>query len=97
MENKSKSRVNLKDLSFSELEDLMNVLDAEKYRAKQVAEWIFKKGAVSIREMTSLSRDLRERLETVALVSVPEIKARVKSKRGDTVKYLFGLSDGQAV
>jgi len=97
MENKSKSRVNLKDLSFSELEDLMNVLGAEKYRAKQVAEWIFKKGAVLIHDMTSLSGDLRERLGTVAWISIPEIKASLKSKRGDTVKYLFGLSDGQAV
>jgi 23S rRNA (adenine2503-C2)-methyltransferase len=97
MENKSGSRVNLKDLSFSELEDFISVLGVEKYRANQVAEWVFKKGAVSIREMTNLSRDLRERLETVAWISVPEIKTSQRSKRGDTVKYLFGLPDGQAV
>lgn len=97
MENNSNFRVNLKSLSFDELEDFIKGLGVEKYRAKQVAEWVFKKGAASFREMTNLSIELRERLETVAWISSPEIKARLKSKRGDTVKYLFGLSDGQAV
>jgi 23S rRNA (adenine2503-C2)-methyltransferase len=105
MENKSKelidnnleSRVNLKDLSYPELEDFITGLGVEKYRTKQVAEWIFKRGASSFQEMTNLSREFRERLDTVARISAPEIKARLQSKRGDTVKYLFGLSDGQAV
>ncbi|MFX4261676.1 23S rRNA (adenine(2503)-C(2))-methyltransferase RlmN [Pelotomaculum propionicicum] len=105
MENKSKEfiahdsklRVNLKDLSCPELEDFIKGLGVEKYRTKQVAEWIFKRGAASFQEMTNLSRELRERLDTVARISAPEIKARLQSKRGDTVKYLFGLSDGQVV
>lgn len=97
MENNSKSRVNLKDLSFPELENFINSLGVEKYRAKQVAEWVFKKGAASFHEMTNLSVELRERLESVARISVPEIKARLISKRGDTAKYLFALSDGHAV
>lgn len=97
MENNFKFRVNLKSLSFSELEDFIKGLGLEKYRAKQVAEWIFKKGAASFHEMTNLSIDLRERLEAVSWISAPEIKAKLRSKRGDTVKYLFGLSDGQAV
>ncbi len=95
MENNSKSRINLKDLSFSELEIFINSLGVEKYRTKQVAEWIFKKGAASFHEMTNLSMDLRVRLESASRIGVPEIKARLISKRGDTVKYLFGLSDGQ--
>src|SRR5665647_2377161 len=97
MENNFNSRINLKDLSFSELENFINSLGVEKYRTKQVAEWIFKKGAASFHEMTNLSLDLRARLEAGFRISVPEIKARLVSKRGDTVKYLFGLSDGQVV
>jgi 23S rRNA (adenine2503-C2)-methyltransferase len=97
MENNSKFRVNLKSLSLSELEDFIKELGLEKYRAKQVAEWIFKKGAASFQEMTNLSRDLRERLEAVSWISAPEIKAKLSSKRNNTVKYLFALSDGQAV
>jgi len=90
-------KVNLKDLTLTELENFLYELGAEKYRAKQVAEWIFQKGAASFQEMTNLSRVLRERLNNVAWISRPEVLARQVSKRGDTVKYLFGLHDGQAV
>lgn len=97
MENNSKFRVDLKSLSFSELEEFIVGLAVEKYRAKQVAAWIFKKGVTSFQEMTNLSKDLRERLETAAWINTLDIKTKLRSKRGDTVKYLFGLSDGQAV
>lgn len=97
LDNNSTHRINLKDLSLSGLEEFIKDLGTEKYRARQVAEWIFKKGAASFREMTNLSGDLRDRLETAAWISTPKIKARLRSKRGDTVKYLFGLADGQAV
>lgn len=97
MENKEKVKVNLKDLTLPQLENFITGLGAEKYRAKQVAEWIFKKGAASFREMTNLPNDFRELLENMSWISRPEIVTRQKSKRGDTVKYLFGLADGQAV
>lgn len=90
-------KVNLKDFTLPELEKCLYDLGAEKYRAKQVAEWVFQKGAASFQEMTNLSRDLRERLDAAARVGRPHILARQVSKRGDTVKYLFGLHDGQAV
>jgi 23S rRNA (adenine2503-C2)-methyltransferase len=47
--------------------------------------------------MTDLPRALRERLAAAAWISCPEILARRASKRGDTIKYLFGLHDGQVV
>ncbi len=90
-------KINLKDLTLSELELFLSRLGAKKYRARQVAEWIFQKGADSFREMTDLSLDLRERLAAVAWISHPKILARSTSKRGDTIKYLFGLDDGQVV
>lgn len=96
-ENKETLKLNLKDLTLPQLENYVVGLGAEKYRAKQLAEWIFGKGAVSFREMTNLAGDFRDRLESCARVSQPEIAAKVQSKRGDTVKYLFGLADGQAV
>lgn len=72
-------------------------LAVEKYRAQQIATWIFKHGATTFEEMTNLSKDLRQRLETKSWISKPDIKTRLQSKRGDTVKYLFVLSDGQLV
>ncbi|NLJ77298.1 MAG: 23S rRNA (adenine(2503)-C(2))-methyltransferase RlmN [Peptococcaceae bacterium] len=97
MENNTSFRVNLKSLSYDELEAFIVGLAVEKYRAQQIATWIFKHGVTSFQEMTNLSKDLRRRLETKSWISKPDIKTRLQSKRGDTVKYLFALSDGQLV
>jgi len=97
MQNINKFKPNLKDLTLSELIFFITGLGVENYRARQVADWIFKKGSVSFHDMTSLPLDLRERLNEAACISRPKIMIRRISKRKDTVKYLFGLHDGQAV
>ncbi len=97
MENKEELKVSLKDLTLPQLESFVTGLGAEKYRARQVAEWIFGKGAASFREMTNLAGDFRNMLESSARLGRLEIAAKVESKRGNTVKYLFALNDGQAV
>lgn len=90
-------KINLKDLTLPGLEEFIVNLGGEKYRARQVARWVFKKGAASFQEMTDISLVLRERLAAAAKISRPEILLKKISKEGDTVKYLFGLHDGQAV
>ncbi len=90
-------KVNLKDLALPELEIFLKKLDAEKYRAGQVARWIFHNGVTSFQEMTDLSLDLRERLTLTAWIGKPKILLKKESRRGDTIKYIFGLSDNQAV
>jgi 23S rRNA (adenine2503-C2)-methyltransferase len=97
MENKEDLKLSLKDLTLPQLESFVTGLGAEKYRARQVAEWIFGKGAASFREMTNLAGDFRNMLESNARLGRLEIAAKVESKRGNTVKYLFALNDGQAV
>lgn len=91
------SGVNLKDFTLPELEHFLGSLGAEKYRAGQVAEWLFQKGVNSFSEMTDLPLALRERLAATARISCPVILTKKASRRGDTIKYLFGLSDGEAV
>lgn len=96
-QNKTADRVNLKDLTLSGLEHLMEELALEKYRAGQIARWVFQRGATSFLEMTNLSRELRERLDVTTALSRPVIRKKQVSGRGDTVKYLFELADGQLV
>lgn len=93
----STAKVNLKDLTLPQLEVFFAGMGVEKYRAKQTAEWIFKKGVSKFEEMTNLSKDLRELMAQSAWLSHPEIHTREVSRQGDTIKYLFRLQDGQAV
>jgi len=91
------AKVNLRDLTLPQLEVFFAGIGAEKYRAKQVAEWIFKRGVSNFEEMTNVSKDLRERMADVAWLSHPELHTREVSQQGDTIKYLFRLHDGEAV
>jgi 23S rRNA (adenine2503-C2)-methyltransferase len=92
-----KQKINLKDLLLPELEDFIVKLGGKQYRTRQVAEWIFKKGVASFQEMTNIPLDLRKRLALTAFTGSRKILLKKVSPRGDTVKYLFGLHDGQAV
>lgn len=89
--------IDLKDLTLSELTVYFREIGEPSYRAKQVADWIFKKGAEDFKAMTNLPADLKEHLEQYAEIGRVKILQKQVSSQGDTAKYLIGLKDGQAV
>lgn len=66
------------------------------FRAKQITEWLAK-GVSSFDEMMNLPKDLRVRLAENYSLYRPEILRKQVSKLDGTVKYLWGLADGNAV
>ncbi|CCO07182.1 23S rRNA (adenine(2503)-C(2))-methyltransferase RlmN [Desulforamulus hydrothermalis] len=93
----SNSKVNLKDLNLTELQQLLSQLGEKPFRAEQICRWIFAKGITGFSEMTNLSKELRSKLAELAWLSSPQMAVRRQSADGDTVKYLFTLTDGHAV
>jgi 23S rRNA (adenine2503-C2)-methyltransferase len=87
---------NLKDLSLEELEALIAGLGKEQYRARQIMRWLYRHGASSVEEMTDLATELRAELGRSAYISSLEPLAVERAQDG-TVKYLFGLRDGNQV
>ena len=55
-------RINIKNLSPPQLAEAMAELGEQRHRTRQIMQWIWQKGAASFDEMTSLSLDLRSRL-----------------------------------
>ncbi|MEJ7913585.1 MAG: 23S rRNA (adenine(2503)-C(2))-methyltransferase RlmN [Chitinophagaceae bacterium] len=53
---------NIRQLSLTELEQYFGTLGEPRFRAKQVWEWLWQKGAQSFADMTNLSKDLRQKL-----------------------------------
>ncbi|MDD3652953.1 MAG: 23S rRNA (adenine(2503)-C(2))-methyltransferase RlmN [Desulfotomaculaceae bacterium] len=90
-------KINLKDLTLPELIGLSQKLGGKQYRAKQIASWIFQKGARSFHEMTNLPMEFRSRLAAIAVTGHLNILAKQVSRSGDTIKYLFEMNDGQSV
>lgn len=88
--------VDIKSFTLPELEQFLAGQGKERFRATQVFKWLYQRDARSFAEMTNLSKDLRQELETTAFISnlVPET---VEVGDDGTRKYLFTLDDGEAV
>ena len=88
--------INLLDLSIEETGELVAGLGEPRYRAAQIYKWVHQKGVSRFEEMTDLSLELREKLQSLATPGNLEVLARQESKDG-TVKFLFGLRDSESV
>lgn len=89
------SKKNLFGLTLSELETELS--DLPKFRAKQIAAWIYQRGAESFDEMTDLSKNLREKLSEKYFVQTARLVTQLDSSDGLTTKFLLAFSDGAAV
>lgn len=87
--------VNLKSLTYKQLEEYVEQKGEKKFRAQQIFSWLHK-GAESFEDMTNISAALAEKLIEDTYISVPEISAKQCSKDG-TVKYAWRLADGECV
>jgi 23S rRNA (adenine2503-C2)-methyltransferase len=87
---------NIKDLRFQDVEAHLVKLNQPAYRAKQIWQWLFQKRATSFADMTNMSGPLRAQLDDAFSISRLEILRKAESRDG-TVKFLFGLADGQSI
>jgi 23S rRNA (adenine2503-C2)-methyltransferase len=90
------SRSNLVGLLPSELEDLAVSLGASRYRGRQIATWIYRKGAVELEAMSDLPKDLRMRLAESHEIGLPDLERATPSQDGSR-KLVFRLADGRRV
>ncbi|GAB6181069.1 23S rRNA (adenine(2503)-C(2))-methyltransferase RlmN [Desulfotomaculum defluvii] len=90
-------KVNLRNLNLADMKKLLLDLGEKPFRADQICRWVFAQGVSSFDEMTNLSKELRNKLDQIATLSQTTILTRQVSMKGDTIKYLFGLQDGNAV
>lgn len=90
-------RTELKGLLPEELEAFAVSMGLEPYRGRQIAAWIYNRGATDFGAMTDLSKGVREALSARARILALKGVDRIGSGGGDTVKYLFELPDGMRV
>lgn len=86
----------LSGLSLNEIEKITDELNASKFRAKQIHNWIYTKSVSSIDEMTDLAKDFRDLLKKKYAVTETKIKVKQVSTDG-TIKYLIEYPDGECV
>ena len=89
------SKIEIKDLSFKELSERLSEAQEPSFRAAQIFDWIYNKGARSFGDMTNISKESRAKLENV--FSIQGLEAREFLSNDGTVKFLFHLPDGLAI
>ena len=67
------ARTNLLGLTRPQLEEYIAGLGSKPFRARQLMNWIYKRGEGRIEEMTDLAKDFRAQLSQCAEVRVPRI------------------------
>jgi len=90
------SRLNLVGMLPSEMEDLAVELGASRYRGRQLATWIYRKGALALDEMTDLPREFRTALAERAGARLPALERLTPSQDGSR-KLVLRLDDGNLV
>lgn len=85
-------KINIRNIEFLELQKFVLQNNEKAFRAKQIDEWLWKKSARSFSEMTSISKVLRDQLESHFVINAIKIKSFAKSIDG-TIKYAFVLYD----
>lgn len=88
---------NLFGKNVAELQAALQPLGVQRFRAKQVAQWMYEKGARSFDVMTNLSKALRATLAESFEIATPAAKDVLVSKDEKTEKFLLAFADGTAV
>lgn len=89
-------KTNIIGLSKTELAEKLKELGLEKFRSRQVWQWLYQKGVTSFEEMTNLSPKHHALLNEHFVIGYPTISTGQKSTDG-TQKWLLKFSDCQEV
>ncbi len=86
----------IRSLTDEQLNERLTALGLPAFRCRQIRQWL-DNGCASFAEMTNLPLTLRQQLAEQFVIPGVTILRRLDSKLDETVKYLFGLSDGETV
>lgn len=89
--------IDIKSLSYDELNNEVLGLNIPKFRTKQIYSWLHQKGAFDFEDMTNLSKELRQTLKQKYFIPTIQIEEKYVSSIDSTIKYLFRLYDGEYV
>jgi 23S rRNA (adenine2503-C2)-methyltransferase len=89
----STNLINIRTQTLADLEKFFSEQGIERFRARQVYEWLWKKTARSFDQMTNISLKTRDVLKNYYTINAVEINTTQKSEDG-TIKMSFKLFDG---
>jgi 23S rRNA (adenine2503-C2)-methyltransferase len=92
----SPSPANVADLELPELERALEALGRPRFHARQIFQWVYKRGVTDFALMSDLGLDLRAQLASAFTIDTPAVLRSERSEDG-TAKFLLRLSDGKQI
>src|SRR6266496_6675816 len=89
-------RLDLAELEPHELEVALDARGCERFHARQLYRWIYRRGITDVERMTDLSRALRAQLQTDFTLSTPVVVGDESSVDG-TRKLVLELRDSRRI
>ncbi|MBL4657825.1 MAG: 23S rRNA (adenine(2503)-C(2))-methyltransferase RlmN [Flavobacteriales bacterium] len=86
----------IRKLSRSQISDFLETAGEQKFRAKQIDHWLWKKSVVTFEAMKNLPKSLLEKLASEFTINPVVVDDRQDSTDG-TIKAAFKLHDGYLV
>jgi 23S rRNA (adenine2503-C2)-methyltransferase len=84
------------ELELHELEQALADLGHPRFHARQLYQWVHKRGVTDFGLMSDLGRDLRAQLAVQFGITTPHVERRERSLDG-TTKFLLRLADGKLI
>ena len=91
------NKIDILSLNLDEIQQFLMAHGEKKFRAKQIFEWLHARQVPSFEEMSNLSKNLRQQLETWFYISHMSLVQELISQEDGTRKYLFELEDGNII
>ncbi|MBZ4687178.1 MAG: rRNA ((2503)-C(2))-methyltransferase [Clostridiales bacterium] len=91
------ARINLLELNLADCQQFVAGLGQQRFRARQLLNWIYKNKVFDFAQMLNLSKEFRQVLAKEAKIVLPKLTAKQVSKLDGTTKYLFELEDGEKI
>jgi 23S rRNA (adenine2503-C2)-methyltransferase len=89
-------KINIRNLSLTELQSAIQELGEKSFRCKQIYEWLWKKNAGTFDEMSNLTIALRENLEKKYFIDKITLEDQQISS-DKTIKCAFEIEKGKIV
>lgn len=90
-------QTNLHDAAPGELAETLGELASPPFRAKQIAEWVYDRGASSFDSLTNIPAALRAALAERFTLQLPQLEKTTPPGPDGSEKFLFRLGDGSLI
>lgn len=92
----SDTKIDIKNFSLNQIEELFKSIGKEKYRARQVFRWLYNKCAEDFDEMTDLNKELKQILKEKYFIGTLKL-INISDSSDKSRKYLFETADNNYI